>query len=194
MPKRIYQRDNAMMKSFLAAAAVAVSLISTSALAQSAERSITLEVDAKVLNVFPDTRTVVLDNASTGQTEFIVAGPEVLNFDQIEVGDEVKAVYTVGLAARMALPGEVDTITELEAQAAEGEKPGGAAGTAVTLVLEFMSFDAATSEAVVKTADGVEQTIEVASDEGREFAAGLVAGDKVALTFTEGVAVVIVTD
>ena len=183
-----------MMKLFLTAAAFAVALIPTGSIAQTAEQSITLETDAKVMNVFPDTRTVVLDNLSTGQTEFVVAGPEVVNFDQIKTGDEVKAVYTVGLAARMALPGEVDTITELEAKAAEGEKPGAAAGTAVTLVLEFMSFDPAASLAVVKTTDGVEQTIEVASEVGREFAAELVTGDKVALTFTEGVAVVIVTD
>lgn len=181
------------MKKIFAAAFVLI-LIPALSVAQSAERSITLEVNATVANVVPDTRTVVLTNDDTGETEFIVAGPEVINFDQIEVGDSVKAVYTLGIAARMALPGEVDTVTELDAAAAEGEKPGALAGTAVTLVLEFLSFDAEKSVAMVKTSDGVEEAIEVESDEGREFAAGLAAGDKVALTFVEGAAVGIVEE
>ena len=180
-----------MLRQLFAAALVAVPVLVS---AQSADRVLTLETTAKVLSVFPDTRTVVLDNEGTGETEFITAGPEVINFDQIEVGDTVKAVYTVGVAARMALPGEVDTITELEAAASEGEKPGALAGTAVTLVLEFVAFDAASSIATVKTLDGVEEMIEVMSDAGRDFAAELSAGDKVALTFTEGVAVGIVEE
>lgn len=161
-------------------------------LAQAAERTFTIEVDATVANVVQETRTVVLTNDATGETEFIVAGPEVVNFDQIEAGDKVKAVYTLGIAARMALPGEVDTIAELDAFAAEGEKPGALSGTALTLVLEFLSFDPATSVAMVKTSDGVEEAIEVASEAGRSFASELSAGDMVALTFIEGAAVGIV--
>lgn len=181
-----------MLKQFVCAALMACAPVA--ALAQDASRSITLETDATVLNVVPETRTVVLDNHSTGETEFIVAGPEIANFDQIEVGDKVKAVYTLGIAARMALPGEVDTVTELEARAMEGEKPGAAAGSAVTLVLEFLAFDAATSVAQVKTTDGIEQEIEVVSEAGRAFTADLSPGDMVALTFTEGVAVGIVEE
>jgi hypothetical protein len=162
------------------------------AAADGVERSLTLETEATVLKVFAETRTVVLENQSTGATEFIKAGPEVKNFAQIEAGDKVKAVFTVGIAARMAVPGEVDSVTELDALAAAGEKPGGLTGTAVTLVLEFVSFDPATSVALVKTSDGAQEEIEVQSDEGREFASGLAAGDKVALTFLEGAAVGIV--
>lgn len=177
---------------FMAAACTAVATVS--ALAESAERSITIEANATVLNVVPETRTVVLDNHATGETEFIVAGPEVINFDQIDVGDTVKAVYTLGIAARMALPGEGDSVTELEALAAEGEKPGALSGTAVTLVLEFISFDAETSVAQVKTTDGVAQAIDVVTEQGRAFASDLSPGDMVALTFTEGVAVGIVEE
>ena len=164
------------------------------ALAQGAARELTFEVEATVTEIDAESRTVVLENASTGETESIIAGPEVVNFDQIEVGDTVRAAYTVGIAARLAEPGEIDTVTEIGARAAEGDKPGAAGGTIVTLVLEFVSFDPASSVATVKTSDGVEERIEVASDEGRAFAESLSAGDKVALTFTEGVAVGIVQD
>ena len=80
--------------------------------AQNAERSITIEAEATVQSVDPDTRRIVLENADTGETEVLFAGPEILNFDQIEVGDTVKAVYTLGIAARMAEAGEMDSTVE----------------------------------------------------------------------------------
>jgi len=164
------------------------------AFAQSAERSITLEAEATVQSVDPDTREIVLRNSKSGETEVIVAGPEVVNFDQLEVGDTVKAVYTVGIAARMAAPGELDSAVELDGQAMEGEKPGALSGTMVTLVLEFISFDPDMSIALVRDSTGMEQSIEVESEAGREFATKLSAGDMVALTFVEGIAVGIVEE
>lgn len=169
-------------------------LAPVSGFAQNAERGVTIEVDATVRSVDPETRRIVLDNSSTGESEIIFAGPEVVNFDQIETGDKVKAVYTLGIAARMADPGEVDSAVEVDGQAMEGEKPGALSGTMVTLILEFLSFDPANSVATVKDSSGVEQMIEVETDAGREFAAELKAGDRVALTFTEGLAVGIVAD
>jgi hypothetical protein len=160
--------------------------------AQTAEREVTFEVDATVRSVDPETRRIVLDNSTTGESEILIAGPEIVNFDQIEAGDKVKAVYTVGLAARMALPGEMDSLVEVDGQAAKGEKPGAMTGTMVTLILEFLSFDPETSIATVKDSSGAEQRIEVATEAGRDFTAELNAGDKVALSFTEGLAVGIV--
>jgi hypothetical protein len=162
--------------------------------AQTAEREVTFEVDATVRSVDPDTRRIVLDNSTTGESEIIIAGPEIVNFDQIAAGDKVKAVYTLGIAARMAEPGEMDSLLEVDGQAAEGEKPGALTGTMVTLVLEFLSFDPETSIATVKDSSGAEQLIEVATDAGRDFAAELSTGDMVALTFTEGLAVGIVEE
>lgn len=163
-------------------------------LAQTAERGVTIEVDATVRSVDPDTRRIVLDNSTTGESEIIFAGPEVVNFDQIEAGDKVKAIYTLGVAARIADPGEVDSAIEVDGLAMEGEKPGALSGTMVTLVLEFLSFDADKSVATVKDSSGMEQMIEVETEAGRQFAAELKAGDKVALTFTEGLAVGIVEE
>jgi hypothetical protein len=162
--------------------------------AQSAERGVTIEMNATVRSVDAETRKIVLDNETTDQEEIIVAGPEIVNFDQIEAGDKVRAVYTLGIAARMAMPDEVDSAVEVDAKALEGEKPGALTGTAVTLVLEFVSFDADASVATVKDSTGAEQVIEVKTDAGLTFASDLKAGDKVALTFTEGVAVGIIEE
>ena len=162
--------------------------------AQSAERTVTFEVDATVRSVDAETRRIVLDNSTTGESEVIIAGPEIVNFDQIAAGDKVKAIYTLGIAATMAMPGETDSVALLDARAAEGSTPGALAGTAVRLILEFVSFDAAKSVATVIDSTGAEQMIEVASDEGRAFASELSKGDMVALTFTEGLAVGIVEE
>lgn len=175
-------------------AAIILTLLPSLGFAQTAERSLTLEVNATVRSVDADTRVIVLENESTGQSEIIVAGPEIVNFDQIEPGDKVKALYTLGIAARMAMPNEVDGALEIDAQAIEGEKPGALTGTAVTLVLEFISFDPAASIATVKDNSGAEQMIEVETDAGREFAKELNSGEMIALTFTEGLAVGIVEE
>ncbi len=181
-----------MIKRILAT--VILSLTPVYGFAQSAERGVTVEVNATVRSVDAETRKIVLDNETTGQSEIIVAGPEIVNFDQIEAGDKVKAIYTLGIAARMAMPNEVDSAVEVDGQATEGEKPGALTGTAVTLVLEFISFDPDASVATVKDNTGTEQMIEVATDTGRSFTSDLKAGDMIALTFTEGLAVGIVKD
>jgi hypothetical protein len=181
-----------MIKRILAT--VILSLAPVYGLAQSAERSLTIEVNATVRSVDAETRKIVLDNEATGQSEIIIAGPEIVNFDQIEVGDKVKAIYKLGIAARMAMPNEVDSAIEIDGQAIEGEKPGALTGTAVTLVLEFVSFDPGASVATVKDHTGAEQMIEVETDTGRTFTSDLKAGDMIALTFTEGLAVGIVEE
>lgn len=186
----IQNREAIMFRSIFTAAILL--LAPAMVVAQSAERSVTFEVDATVRSVDAETRRIVLDNSTTGESEIIIAGPEVVNFDQISAGDKVKAVYTLGIASRMAEPGETDSVALLDARAAEGSTPGAMAGTAVKLVLEFVMFDAEKSIATVIDSTGSEQMIEVASDEGREFASSLSKGDMVALTFTEGLAVGIV--
>ena len=175
-------------------AAIILALLPSLGFAQSAERTMTLEVNATVRSVDAETRMIVLDNETTGRSEIIIAGPEIVNFDQIEAGDKVKALYTLGVAARMAMPNEVDGVLEIDGQAIEGEKPGALTGTAVTLVLEFLSFDPVASIATVKDSSGTEQMIEVETDAGREFAKELNSGEMVALTFTEGLAVGIVEE
>lgn len=170
----------------------AVALAPLMGFAQTAERGMTIEVDATVRSVDPETRRIVLDNSTTGESEIIVAGPEMVNFDQIKAGDQVRAIYTLGVSARMAALGEMDSAVEIDGQAMEGETPGALAGAMVTLVLEFLSYDPENSIATVKDSSGAEQMIEVETEAGRKFATELSSGEKVALTFTEGLAVGIV--
>ncbi|WP_425093962.1 hypothetical protein [Tropicimonas sp. S265A] len=167
-------------------------LLPSLAAAQTAERNLTVEIDATVAAIDADTREITLRDPENGATQVIVAGPEVRNFDQIAVGDTVRAVYSLGLVARMAQPGENDSVAALEGSAVEGEKPGAVDVVAVTRVLELVSYDAETFVATLRDSDGHLRSAVVETEDGRAFAANLSPGDKVALTFSESMAIGIV--
>ncbi|MDJ0992956.1 MAG: hypothetical protein QNI90_05240 [Dinoroseobacter sp.] len=174
--------------------ALLLSFLPISATAQMADRSLTIETSAVVDGIDPDTREIVLKDPETGATELIIAGPEVRNFDQISIGDTVRAQVTLGITARMALPGESDSVASLEGRAQEGETPGALDAVALTRVLELVSYDQETFVAVMRDDDDIYRSIFVESEVGREFASGLAAGDRVAITFSESVAIGIVEE
>lgn len=180
------------MLQFIRALSVLAVLLPAAASAQMANRSVTAEIEAVVKSVDAETREIVLEDPETGASELIVAGPEVRNFDQIAVGDTVKAQVMLGVTARMALPEEKDSAVVVEGRAKEGETPGAVEAVAVTLVLELLGYDAETHIAMLRDQDGIQRSVFVESDVGREFAAGLSVGDRVAVTFSESLAIGIV--
>jgi len=180
-----------MLKRWLAVAAVAATLAGADgASAQSVDRMETHQLSAVVQSVDPVTRQILLRFEDTGELKVIVAGPEVVNFDQIEAGDRVVAVIALGVAAEIARPGEAGTATAVVGGAAEeGEKPGLVTGTAVAMVVTFESFDEATSKAIAMDDDGVRREFDVQTEEGRAFARTLTPGDRVRLVFSESLAI-----
>ncbi|HSR88598.1 MAG TPA: hypothetical protein VLL07_06555, partial [Pontiella sp.] len=61
----------------------------------------TLEVEATVIEIDQEARTAVLQTPS-GATMPVAVGPEAINFDQITVGDTVRAIVTEQLVIQMA--------------------------------------------------------------------------------------------
>ena len=130
-----------------------------------------------------------------GRMLTIVAGPEVRNLAQIDLGDKVKAVYIRGIAARMAAPGRAAAGTQMTAgmvRAAEGEKPGAMVGESVSTVVKIVSFDASSNLVTFAAPDGFVRSVIVRKPEMQEFAHGLTPGDEVEVTFTEALAIGIV--
>lgn len=151
-----------------------------------------VEASATVMSVDKETRQILLKDNEDGETFVVTAGPEVKNFDQIDPNDQVKIAYSLGRAARMARPGEAGTTTAVVGGTAEpGEKPGVAIGTVTTTVLEFVSFDPGTNQATVIDPEGRTRTVTVETQEGRDFVWKLKKGDKVEVTFTEALAIVV---
>ena len=86
----------------------------------------TYELTATVAAIDKASRKVTLVDAS-GIKKTVKAGPEVINFDQIRVGDQLKLTVAEELVVYVA--GEGETPTDGEAQlvalAPKGAKPGG---------------------------------------------------------------------
>lgn len=173
---------------------VASSLFACSDMADppvSAERQSLVTERAVVQSVDLESRQVLLES-DDGRMLGITAGPDVRNLAQLEPGDVVRLDYYEAVSVRMADPSDASApegvvVTE---RAPEGAKPGAAAAASVRMVVEFISYDPASSIATFVTPDGVVQTAAV-RPEMRDFAAGLESGDLVDLTMTEAVAVAI---
>jgi hypothetical protein len=86
----------------------------------------TTKLRATVVAIDTTNRTVTIA-VPDGRRRVIGCGPEVVNFDQIRVGDRVQAVITSELTLALASPGipNVDVSVTKMALAPKGDKPGG---------------------------------------------------------------------
>jgi hypothetical protein len=111
--------------------------------------------DRKVTLVTPD-----------GRKETFKAGPEVVNFDQIRVGDQVKATVTQQLAVYMAKdnPPASEGATTLVTLAPKGAKPGGLVANTVQVIAKVKAIDLKHHKATLELPDGTTKTFAVRKD------------------------------
>ncbi len=148
------------------------------------------EVVAVVDGINPPERLVSLQ-LPDGTREAVRLGPEVRNFAQIRVGDEVVVRYreAVAVALSSATPGPAQTvITEEVARAPLGERPAIGAETAVTTTVRIEAVDPTGPTVTFTGGDGLPRTVTPQTEEMRAFARTLQPGDMVDVTFTEAVA------
>lgn len=125
-----------------------------------------------------------------GNTFVVEAGPEVRNFDQIKVGDQVVARYieAITLELKKGTGGIRERVEREGAAAAKpGERPGVAAGRQITAVADVVAVNAAKQTVRLR---GVERTIDLKVRDPKQFALVKV-GDQVEVTFTEAVALAV---
>jgi hypothetical protein len=118
-----------------------------------------VRVSASVQAIDKDKRLVTLKGPK-GNTFVVNAGPEVRNFDQIKVGDQVVVRYVEALTLELKKgTGGIRERVEREAAVAAqpGEKPGAAVGRQVTVVADVIGKDAKQFKQV-KVGDQVEAT------------------------------------
>jgi hypothetical protein len=138
-----------------------------------------------VTAIDPATRMVTL-KTEDGQTLDVVAGEAVKNFDQIKVGDTVKATYTESLAFQIAPKGE----TPAGASQGAVRIPGGAqVDQRVTTSFKVASVDPATNTLWVTMQNGDTKKIQVQDPAAQARLKTLSPGNVVAVTYTESVAI-----
>lgn len=104
-------------------------------------------------------RVVTIKNAS-GDTVSIECGPEVKNFAQIKVGDEVKTTYTESLTLHVEGAGEPEATTEtMSSEAKAGEKPAAGIMERTTAKATIKAIDKVKGTATLQTASGEHFTV-----------------------------------
>jgi ribosomal protein L6P/L9E len=147
----------------------------------------TLDLTAKITAVDAKTREVTLKGPQ-GSEVTVVAGPEVKNFAQLKVGDDVDVQYVQSLVVELKKGGGMPVArTEKTGGAAakEGAKPGAIVGREVTVVGDVVNVDAATKTVTVK---GPKRTVDLAVEDPEQLKL-IAKGDQVQATYTEAAAV-----
>ena len=120
---------------------------------------------AKVTAIDKATRHVTL-LAKDGTKSTVTAGLEVANFDQLEVGDLVKATVTERLVVFVRKAGEPsgDGAAAAVALAPLGAKPGVRMANTVEVTAKVQSIDLKHQKATLLFPDGTTQTFKVRPD------------------------------
>jgi Cu/Ag efflux protein CusF len=158
--------------------------------AQAGEKSVsaTNKVTATVTIQAIDhaTRSVTLRNENGDEDTFTV-GPEVKRFDQLKVGDTIRATYYESVVFQLRKPG--DTSAASGATLAGGrmkDVPGGALGAQQTTTVTVKAVDMAVPSITVTTADGRTLTRRIGDKKNLE---GVKPGDRIDITYTQALVV-----
>ena len=149
----------------------------------------TVSITATITVVDKKTRDITLNGPQGNEVTF-TAGPDVKNFDNLKVGDQVKADYTEALTLELKKGGGLvvqRTDKAAVAGAKPGELPAGAGGRQVTIVADVVAVDAAKQTIALK---GPQRTVELRIPNPEQFKK-ISKGDQVEATFTQAVAIAV---
>ena len=148
-----------------------------------------VKATAKVTAVDAAKRTVTLE--MDGKSKTITCGPEVKNFDQIKVGDQLKVTFVEALAVYLQKAGapaggeEVKTVT----LAPKGSKPGVLVTDTIVLKAKIDAVDAKKGTVTITTPAGETKTMKV--DKKVKGLKALKKGDDIVVRYTEALAIVV---
>jgi ABC-type transport system substrate-binding protein len=149
----------------------------------------TVKMTATIVAIDKATRDVTLKGAK-GNEMVITAGPDVKNFDQLKVGDQVEADYVEALTLQLIKGGGQKVARTGDAAAVgakKGEAPGGAVGRQVTVVADVVAVDAATKTVTLK---GPQRAVELVVSDPAQFKL-IAKGDQVEATYTQAFAIAV---
>ena len=117
-------------------------------------------------------------------------GPDVRNFNQIKVGDQVTATVAESLAIGLMKGGNVPTGTGTSSAMVRAlwAKPGGRIVDSVGFIAKVVSVNAMKREVTLQTADGQTKTVKVSSDINL---ANVNPGDDVGVRATRAIAIAV---
>lgn len=149
----------------------------------------TSQVTATVKAIDADTRKVTLEGPD-GKDMVVKCGPDVVNFPQIKIGDQVTATVTERLVVAMASDASSlgDGAAAGVALAPVGAKPGGVVAATEQITATVVAIDLKHHKATLEFPDGSQKTVAVRPDIDLTQRA---VGDKVVIQATESVAIAV---
>jgi hypothetical protein len=147
----------------------------------------THKMTATVTGIDAANRKVTLVTPNGNKTT-VKCGPEVINFDQIRVGDQLKVTVAEELAVSMAAEGAPpsDGGAVAVALAPKGAKPGGVVASTVQVTAKVTAIDLKHHKATLQFPDGATKTVAVRQDVDLTQRK---VGEEVVIRVTEAVAI-----
>jgi len=175
-----------LLVSFVVAVVAVVAFSAVAADPAPKPRTVTevVTLTAKITAIDTANRAVTLMGPK-GNVVTLAVSDDVKRFSELKVGDEVTVKYTEQLVARIAKPGEVASV-DASVKRSEGAKPGAMAKESATVVVTLTVVDTKTPSVSFKTEAGDVKTVKVRDVKNLE---GYKVGDKVALTYSESLAI-----
>jgi hypothetical protein len=148
------------------------------------------EASNVVVAVNRDTREVTVEGPD-GLRQVIQCGPEVRNFDQIEVGDHVLARYYRSLTYQVQRKGTAEadqSIVQGVGRSVPGAKPGVVMGGTASLTATIVAINKSAGTVTLRNAEGREETITPRDQSNLDRVS---VGDLVTFEYTELVAITV---
>lgn len=144
-----------------------------------------------VENIDAATRAVTLKKTD-GTVVTTIAGPDMKRFSELKVGDKVTAKFYENVVIRMKRPGESEVVSATKNTTGAGqEMPGGTRAKQKTLTVEITAIDTAASTISFNGPNNWKYTSKV---QDTAALAGVKAGDKVDIVWTEAMLVSVERD
>jgi hypothetical protein len=147
----------------------------------------TYEITATVTAIDAASRKLTLATPDGKKTEF-KAGPDVVNFPQIQVGDQVKATVAEQVAVYLATdaPPPTDGAAAMVALAPVGAKPGALMASTVQVTATVTDINLKDHKATLQFPDGSTKTFKVRPDVDLTKRK---VGEQVVIRYTEALAI-----
>jgi len=170
---------------------VIAAAFAVNARAQKASADYTVDVTATIMAIDKTTRDITL-KGPRGNWIVITAGPEIKNFDQLNVGDKVHARYNEALVLELKKGNDL-AVTRTDEKSAVGAMPGsqpaGVAGRRITVVADVIAVNRETQTVTLR---GPQLTADLKVSDPDQFRR-IKKGDQVYATYTQALALLVET-
>jgi Cu/Ag efflux protein CusF len=148
-----------------------------------------VKVTATITAIDPATRDITLKGPQ-GNEVTVTASPDVKNFGQLKVGDQVNIEYLEALTLELKKGGGLivqRTETTGMAGAKPGEQPAAGGGRQVTIVADVVDVNSAKQTVTLR---GPNRTVDLKIPDPAQFKR-VAKGDQVEATYTQAMAIVV---